>query len=74
MLVSKPSNRSKAFREVELEACTKDFQFQNLLTGLRHSGASYIILKQGDMRVSKPSNRSKAFRARQPDNTESLLE
>jgi len=36
--VSKPSNRSKAFREPEAFELNDKQQFQNLLTGLRHSG------------------------------------
>jgi len=36
--VSKPSNRSKAFREIITEEQAFSLKFQNLLTGLRHSG------------------------------------
>jgi len=60
--VSKPSNRSKAFRG--MAAVTQDGHalFQNLLTGLRHSGSTGRYSGTAMQNVSKPSNRSKAFR------------
>ena len=36
--------------------------FQNLLTGLRHSGDTLNTKYSDELIVSKPSNRSKAFR------------
>jgi len=60
--VSKPSNRSKAFRESSPSPGLTNDTFQNLLTGLRHSGLYAIAPKILERRVSKPSNRSKAFR------------
>ena len=42
---------------------TLDPQFQNLLTGQRHSGIQATQPHQGFALVSKPFNRSKAFRA-----------
>ena len=40
----------------------KSLEFQNLLTGLRHSGAAAHRQDLEKANVSKPSNRSKAFR------------